>query len=784
MPADAAQAAAHGRAAPALPVLLADRQGVAFVATPRGIESLRIPRRYWGPQVGVVPIPVSDEEVRGAEFAPPGEAGTWPRAVPRPDLLVPALSRLLNGDHVELSLQPSRDGLKAQLVTAQSEEQPFPIAPKDAIGFLAAVFGHAPRGVIRTAGTPASRLLLSVRPAARRSEYRVRLAGVVEGPQPPTLADAGMSPATLELVLERLERPVGIFLVSGGSTSGRSTTLELLAATLKARGRSGGRIGARGGAGKPDLPWLAETLSDWPFPESLLAGGVEFVLLEQLGGEGELALAARLAAGGCLALAAAPAGDAEALARAVARDLEEGAAPAVPVVILSQAVVRTVCRSCIGWQTIPAAEARRHGFHRRDLEEIERRGGLAIPVGKGCGDCAYTGARGLTGVFELVGPDRSAGSLPRMREEGWRKVLQGAACFADVTALPGAHRPLRSLREVLVHAGLGSAGSEGLARTGEHAAGDRAQARQSAARPGSTPAAPERRGPPAASQAVLLSGLFKAAASSRAPEPGALAALAKSIAAAAAAPEPIEAALAPAEGFQLASHSVNAARIAARIASHLGVEVEIEAVARLALLHDAGLIGAEIDPAAEVPPVLSEEMLDPQGSRLQPRAALKSLGADPELEQPIRQVHAIAGFEQPSSEERGRADVGVQAVALACLVDLHMHGPGDRRPADAPDVTSLIMEQHGRRFSPLLFRALLKAIPIFPIGSLVELSSGDLARVVSLNQDNHFRPRVEIAAASGGDGLGERRVVDLARAPFLHIRQRVPGAAPAGRARS
>lgn len=782
MPAEPTQAAASGRPALALPVLLADRQGVVFVATPRGVESLRIPRRYWGPQFGVVPIPVSDEEVRGAEIEPPGEAGIWPAAVPRPDVLIPALSRLLHGEHSELSLQPSRDGLKAQLITAHSEEQSYPVAPKDSLGFLSAVFGHAPRGVIRTAGGPAPRLLLSVRPAARRHEYRVRLAGVVESPRPATLAEAGMSPAVLELVLETLERSVGILLVSGGSTSGRSTTLELLAATLKARGRTGGRVGVRGKAGKRDIPWLAETLSDWPFPESLLANGVDFVLVERLGGEGELALAARLAASGCLVLAAAPAGDAEALARAVRRDLEEGAAPVVPVVILAQALVRTLCRSCVGWRTVPAPEARRQGLHRRDLEEIERRGGLAIPTGKGCSDCVYTGARGLTGVFEMVGPDGSAGSLPRMREEGWRKVVQGGACFEDVAALPGAHRPLRSLREVLVHAGLGMSGGESLHGPGDRPlAGERETGGPAAHRNAGASTGPEGRGTTAASHAVLLASLLKGAATSRSPEPRALDALTKSIAASGGDPEAIEAGLAPADGFQLAAHSVNTALIAARIASHLGPDMEIEAIARLALLHDAGMIGAGIDPAAEMPPVLSEEMLDPKGLRLEPRATLNSLGVDADLEQAIRQVHAIAGFEAPSNEERARADLRAQVVALACLVDLHMHAPGERRPADAHDVTSLIIEQHGRRFSPVLFRALLKAIPIFPIGSLVELSSGDLARVVSLNQDNHFRPRVEIAAASGGEGLGERRVVDLARAPFLHIRQRVSGAVPAGR---
>src|SRR2546426_10922659 len=151
-----------------LPVLLADRQEVAFVATPRGIESLRIPPRYWGARVGVVAIPVSDEEVRGAELQPSSDAGAWPRVVTRADLLAPALSRLMAGEHTELSLRPGRDGLKATLLTPADEEQPFPMAPKDAPGVLAAVFQHAPRGVGKTAGGRARRGVFWGRPATRR----------------------------------------------------------------------------------------------------------------------------------------------------------------------------------------------------------------------------------------------------------------------------------------------------------------------------------------------------------------------------------------------------------------------------------------------------------------------------------------------------------------------------------------------------------------------------------------------------------------------------------------
>jgi hypothetical protein len=773
--ADASAAAAGARTA-ALPVLLADRQGVVFVATPRGVESLRIPRRYWGMEIGVVPVPVSDEEIHGAELAERGEAGTWPAAVPRTDLLAPALSRLMAGDHAEVSLQPSRDGLRVLLLGAQGEEHPFPVAPKDAVGFLAAVFHHAPRGVCRAGGGRAPRVLLGVRPAPQPSEYRLRLEGLVAGAALTSLADLGMSPALLEILLEGLDRSVGIVLIAGAPSSGRTATLELLAAALAGRGRRGGLIGARGRTLRPPLPWLAESLSDWPFPDSLLATRPDFVVVDPLDAR-DLPLAARLADSGCLIVAAAPAADAETLARGVARDLEAAAAPAVPVLVLSQMLVRTPCRGCLGWRTLPAAEARRHGFHRRDLEPMERQGGFVVPAGKGCADCAGTGARGLTGVFELASSEGLSGSLPRLREEGWRKVVQGTAHPDDVAALPGARRPLRSLREVMVHAGLNPEALERPEAAAPAAAPSPAataahRAAEAAARAPAPPAGP------AGAEAAALATLLAQAAAGKRTDPAALGRLAEGLVRRAAGDAPIATLLAPARGFQIAAHSVNTALIAARIARHVGGETDPAAVATLALVHDAGLVRGGIDPAEDRPAVPSEEVVDPDGARLQPAPALRALGlADGGLEDAIREVHALTGSDPQAPRDRARADLRAPIVALAALMDLQLGAPGGRETHDLHDVTSLVMERHGRRFPPVVFRALLKAIPIFPVGCLVELSSGDLARIVSQNDGNPFRPRVEIAGGGGADGSGQGRIVDLARAPFLHIRQRVVGAA-------
>jgi hypothetical protein len=206
-----------------------------------------------------------------------------------------------------------------------------------------------------------------------------------------------------------------------------------------------------------------------------------------------------------------------------------------------------------------------------------------------------------------------------------------------------------------------------------------------------------------------------------------------------------------------AMHAVNTALVAVRLVTALGQGEDAPATALLALVHDASLFGDDSLPDAA--------------------ALLRTLGIeDRETARRIGEVRAMLASGPAPGADRTPADLRSQAVALAALIH-RAYQAGKGNGLDLHDITSNMMVEHGRSFSPLLFRALLRAIPVFPIGCLVELSSGDLARVVSQNDENHFRPRVEITSPRGGGAaVGEARVVDLARAPFLHIRHRVSSA--------
>jgi hypothetical protein len=759
---------AAGRA----PVLLAEHDGVVFLAVADGMTgSTRWDvERPGGPRV--VLVPAGPEEIAAADPQATSAAGAWRRVTPRPDLLAPALARMSAGEHEELALQAGADGLKATLASADGQRRPYPIAARDAMGLLAAVFQNAPRGVL-AAGGPAGvqRLLLLVAPGKKPHEYRLRIGGIV-AQTPSTLDEAGLSPAVREIVQEALDRPAGLVLISGGSASGLSTTLELLGRAVVDRGRRGGRIGPRPAVPQQGVSWIAESLSDWPFSPVLATRAAEFMIVERLADPRDLSLAARIASAGLLVMAGLPAGDPHAYLRRIQRELSEIAVPVEPILVIAQDLVRTPCPACLAWQDVPPARLERLGFQRRELEAIGRKGGLPVPRGRGCRACAGTGFAGLAGVFSCATTGRTSVAVPTLKEEGWRKVLAGAAWYEDVVVLPGGPEPQRSTREVVALSGstgdeLGHAQPEtrdlGTAGDG-HAGVDM----------GAAPI------PPGSAEldAEELARLLRVAPAGSPPRRDRVLALAATLAGRAAHGRLASLLAATGPGFHPTRHAVNTALIAVRLVTALGQDEDGPATALLALLHDAGLVAAGVDPGIERPDTSSEESLDPSGSRLRPSAVLGNLGfEDAEIAARIGEVHAILAGDGAAAA-RPRTDLRSQAVALAALVHREFR-LGRARGLDLHDVTSLVMAAHGQRFSPLLFRSLLRAIPIFPIGCLVELSSGDVGRVVSLTEENHFRPRVEITAGRGRGTPGELRVVDLARAPFLHIRHRVAPSRPA-----
>jgi HD-GYP domain-containing protein (c-di-GMP phosphodiesterase class II) len=108
--------------------------------------------------------------------------------------------------------------------------------------------------------------------------------------------------------------------------------------------------------------------------------------------------------------------------------------------------------------------------------------------------------------------------------------------------------------------------------------------------------------------------------------------------------------------------------------------------------------------------------------------------------------------------------LGGRIVAIADCYDALTSSRVYRRVADPPElVLRHILERSGTLYDPVLAKLFVNALGLYPVGTLCQLTSGELAVVVRSNPDPELweSPGVKIIAAPGGAAV-DGEAVDLA----------------------
>jgi HD-GYP domain-containing protein (c-di-GMP phosphodiesterase class II) len=94
-----------------------------------------------------------------------------------------------------------------------------------------------------------------------------------------------------------------------------------------------------------------------------------------------------------------------------------------------------------------------------------------------------------------------------------------------------------------------------------------------------------------------------------------------------------------------------------------------------------------------------------------------------------------------------------------------------RRPYAEPvapsAALSMLYKWRGAFFDTVLVEQFIRCIGIFPVGSTVELNSGEVGIVIAQNLSKRLQPRVMVIRGSDGNPLRPQKLLDLSRAPKI-----------------
>jgi type IV pilus assembly protein PilB len=274
-----------------------------------------------------------------------------------------------------------------------------------------------------------------------------------------SMVELGLHPSDLDHFRRIIRRPNGIFLVTGPTGSGKTTTLY---AALNELNRPDTKIITAEDpieytfAGINQSQVQIEINRTFPvILRAMLRQAPEIILVGEIRDAETAEIAIRAALTGHLVFSTLHTNDAPS---AIPRLIDMGVKPYMVAssvqAIMAQRLIRTVCTNCKEPYDCPEPMLRAIGLSPDDIE------GITFYHGTGCNRCNDTGFYGRLGIFELMEMNvelrnltfakaatgeirdkaRSYGMLT-LREDGLRKVIQGVTTVEEVVRVCGAEVP-------------------------------------------------------------------------------------------------------------------------------------------------------------------------------------------------------------------------------------------------------------------------------------------------------------------------------------------------------
>lgn len=217
-------------------------------------------------------------------------------------------------------------------------------------------------------------------------------------------------------------------------------------------------------------------------------------------------------------------------------------------------------------------------------------------------------------------------------------------------------------------------------------------------------------------------------------------------------------------GHELAKSSVNTAILSALIAQELNLaHHKIHNIVAGALLHDVGMIRLSKG-ITEKKGGLSDAELEQIKSHplYTSKIVTKELFGNNEVNLIALQHHERwDGKGYPNSLMGPAIDIGARIVSVADAFEAMVSKKSYRNSMLGNQAIKNLMADNASRFDPTVIGVFTKIMGIYPIGSIVQLNNGSIARVMKVHTEAPLRPVVQMLMDEKGNVFGSRDVVTV-----------------------
>lgn len=211
-------------------------------------------------------------------------------------------------------------------------------------------------------------------------------------------------------------------------------------------------------------------------------------------------------------------------------------------------------------------------------------------------------------------------------------------------------------------------------------------------------------------------------------------------------------------------HSVNVCVLSLTLGRQLGLDrEEMQALGVGALLHDAGKMRVPTGILNKPGKLTDAEFAEMKRHTLYSHEVLERAdGISEEAKLVALQHHErFGGTGYPGGLAGDAINRCAQIAAIADAYDAMTTTRVYSRPMTPPDGIRRIFELAKTDFNPIFAQRFIQCIGIYPVGTTVQLDSGEIGIVVSVNHEKVLRPRVLLVCRDERRRLPEPLEVDL-----------------------